>query len=239
MHRPHPAFFHLTDGRRISSTTLRVRCASRWNRFWPTRAFTSRTAAVAVNLDAVRLLSESEFCMMSGAKVPVPKGRAAAQPLAAAQKSFKAPFLPTGIPTKPAFHGKEEMRCQRHWFSPEAAQREASGRRMARRARLDWRPDIITGTSVGCLNSVMFALDAYETARDMWTRIGDENVLKLPAAAIFLIFPPSCRISLRAAGWMSAARADGGACARRGRAARRAIRFGLVTVEQRGLRARG
>ena len=33
---------------------------------------------------------------------------------------------------------------------------------------LDWHPQIITGTSVGSLNGAMFALDLYETARDMW-----------------------------------------------------------------------
>ena len=31
---------------------------------------------------------------------------------------------------------------------------------------LGWRPQIITGTSVGSLNGAMFALDLYETARD-------------------------------------------------------------------------
>ena len=36
---------------------------------------------------------------------------------------------------------------------------------MAALMELDWRPQIITGTSVGSLNGAMFALDLYETAR--------------------------------------------------------------------------
>lgn len=29
-------------------------------------------------------------------------------------------------------------------------------------AELGWKPDIITGTSVGCLNGALFVLDGYE-----------------------------------------------------------------------------
>ena len=46
---------------------------------------------------------------------------------------------------------------------------------------LGWRPDIITGTSVGSLNGAMFALDLYEVARDMWLSIDDDDVMTLPA----------------------------------------------------------
>ena len=45
---------------------------------------------------------------------------------------------------------------------------------------LDWHPQIITGTSVGSLNGAMFALDLYETARDMWTSIRSQDVMELP-----------------------------------------------------------
>lgn len=45
---------------------------------------------------------------------------------------------------------------------------------------LDWRPQIITGTSVGSLNGAMFALDLYETARDMWLSIRSQDVMELP-----------------------------------------------------------
>ena len=46
---------------------------------------------------------------------------------------------------------------------------------------LGWRPQIITGTSVGSLNGAMFALDLYETARDMWLTIRSQDVMELPA----------------------------------------------------------
>ena len=42
---------------------------------------------------------------------------------------------------------------------------------------LGWNPQIITGTSVGSLNGAMFALDLYETARDMWTSIRSQDVM--------------------------------------------------------------
>ena len=42
---------------------------------------------------------------------------------------------------------------------------------------LGWRPQIITGTSVGSLNGAMFALDLYETARDMWLTIRSQDVI--------------------------------------------------------------
>ena len=44
---------------------------------------------------------------------------------------------------------------------------------------LGWRPQIITGTSVGSLNGAMFALDLYETARDMWMSIRSQDVMEL------------------------------------------------------------
>ena len=47
-------------------------------------------------------------------------------------------------------------------------------------AELGWQPQIITGTSVGCLNGAMFALDQYETARDMWLTIRSRDVMELP-----------------------------------------------------------
>ena len=45
---------------------------------------------------------------------------------------------------------------------------------------LGWRPDLITGTSVGCLNGAMFVLDLYEVARDMWLTIRSKDVMELP-----------------------------------------------------------
>ncbi len=43
---------------------------------------------------------------------------------------------------------------------------------------LDWRPGVIAGTSVGCLNGALFALDDWELAQEMWQTIGDEQVME-------------------------------------------------------------
>ena len=45
---------------------------------------------------------------------------------------------------------------------------------------LGWRPDIITGTSVGCLNGAMFATGQWATARDMWLTIDTRQVIADP-----------------------------------------------------------
>ncbi|MFI3169484.1 MAG: patatin-like phospholipase family protein [Faecalibacterium sp.] len=45
---------------------------------------------------------------------------------------------------------------------------------------LGWRPDIITGTSIGSLNGAMFVLDAAETARAMWRSIYSKDIMQLP-----------------------------------------------------------
>ena len=46
------------------------------------------------------------------------------------------------------------------------------------RELLAWRPDVITGTSVGCLNGALFALDNWELAQEMWLTIGDDQVME-------------------------------------------------------------
>ena len=45
---------------------------------------------------------------------------------------------------------------------------------------LGWNPGVITGTSVGCLNGALFALDQWELARDMWLTIDDGQVMLRP-----------------------------------------------------------
>lgn len=47
----------------------------------------------------------------------------------------------------------------------------------------NWKPDIITGTSVGCLNGAMFVTDSLETVRDMWLHIDTRNVIQKPPRA--------------------------------------------------------
>jgi NTE family protein len=104
---------------------------------------------------------------------------------------------------------------------------------------LGWNPDIITGTSVGCLNGVMFVLDQYELARDMWLHIGDENVMVLPEGGSLPQLSAFVQDLIRGGGLdvtplehiMEQVLDED-----RVRAA--PIAFGFVTVEQRGLRAR-
>lgn len=45
---------------------------------------------------------------------------------------------------------------------------------------MDWKPGVIAGTSVGCLNGAMFAMDKPDMARSMWLTIGDEQIMKKP-----------------------------------------------------------
>lgn len=105
---------------------------------------------------------------------------------------------------------------------------------------LGWRPRIITGTSVGCLNGAMFAMDLYETARDMWLTIRSRDVMELPEQ-------DADRTALH--GFLREVVREGGLDVSPleeivervlDEDALRAapIRFGLVTVESRGLKAR-
>ena len=105
---------------------------------------------------------------------------------------------------------------------------------------LGWRPGIITGTSVGSLNGAMFALDLYETARDMWLTIRSQDVMELPEQNADLSeLHAFLRDVVRQAG-MDASPLEEIVERVLDEDALRAspIRLGLVTVEQRGLKAR-
>ena len=107
-------------------------------------------------------------------------------------------------------------------------------------AELGWQPQIITGTSVGCLNGAMFALDQYETARDMWLTIRSRDVMELPEENAD---PAGLHTFLRDVvreGGMDVTPLEEIVDRVLDEDALRAapIRFGLVTVERRGLRAR-
>ena len=105
---------------------------------------------------------------------------------------------------------------------------------------LGWRPQIITGTSVGSLNGAMFVLDLYEVARDMWLTIRSKDVMELPEENADLSALHSFLRSVVKAGGMDVSPLE--EIVERvldEDALRRAnIRFGLVTVEQRGLKPR-
>ena len=105
---------------------------------------------------------------------------------------------------------------------------------------LGWRPQIITGTSVGSLNGAMFALDLYETARDMWTSIRSQDVMELPEETRNLTELHQFLRDVVRAGGMDVTPLEEIVERVLDEDALRAspIRFGLVTVEKRGLKPR-
>ena len=105
---------------------------------------------------------------------------------------------------------------------------------------LGWNPQIITGTSVGSLNGAMFALDLYETARDMWTSIRSQDVMELPEETRNLTGLHQFLRDVVRAGGMDVTPLEEIVERVLDEDALRAspIRFGLVTVEKRGLKPR-
>ena len=105
---------------------------------------------------------------------------------------------------------------------------------------LGWSPQIITGTSVGSLNGAMFALDLYETARDMWTSIRSQDVMELPEETRNLTELHQFLRDVVRAGGMDVTPLEEIVERVLDEDALRAspIRFGLVTVEKRGLKPR-
>ena len=105
---------------------------------------------------------------------------------------------------------------------------------------LGWNPQIITGTSVGSLNGAMFALDLYETARDMWTSIRIQDVMELPEETRNLTELHQFLRDVVRAGGMDVTPLEEIVERVLDEDALRAspIRFGLVTVEKRGLKPR-
>ena len=105
---------------------------------------------------------------------------------------------------------------------------------------LDWHPQIITGTSVGGLNGAMFVLDLYETARDMWLTIRSRDVMELPEEDADLSALHQFLRSVVKAGGMDVTPLEEIVERVLDEDALRAspIRFGLVTVEKRGLKPR-
>ena len=105
---------------------------------------------------------------------------------------------------------------------------------------LAWHPQIITGTSVGGLNGAMFVLDLYETARDMWLTIRSRDVMELPEEnADFSALHQFLRRVVKEGGMDVTPLEEIVERVLDEDALRAApIRFGIVTVEQRGLRPR-
>ena len=105
---------------------------------------------------------------------------------------------------------------------------------------LDWHPQIITGTSVGSLNGAMFVLDQYETARDMWLAIRSKDVMELPEQNADLSELHAFLRDVVRQGGMDVSPLEEIVERVLDEDALRAspIRFGLVTVEKRGLKPR-
>ena len=105
---------------------------------------------------------------------------------------------------------------------------------------LGWNPQLITGTSVGSLNGAMFALDLYETARDMWASIRSQDVMELPEETRNLTELHQFLRDVVRAGGMDVTPLEEIVERVLDEDALRAspIRFGLVTVEKRGLKPR-
>ena len=105
---------------------------------------------------------------------------------------------------------------------------------------LGWNPQIITGTSVGSLNGAMFALDLYETAWDMWTSIRSQDVMELPEETRNLTELHQFLRDVVREGGMDVTPLEEIVERVLDEDALRAspIRFGLVTVEKRGLKPR-
>ena len=107
-------------------------------------------------------------------------------------------------------------------------------------AEIGWHPQIITGTSVGSLNGAMFALDLYETARAMWTTIRSQDVMELPEETKNLNELHQFLRDVVREGGMDVTPLEEIVERVLDEDALRAspIRFGLVTVEKRGLKPR-
>ena len=104
---------------------------------------------------------------------------------------------------------------------------------------MGWTPGVIAGTSVGCLNGAMFALGLSDVARDMWLTINSHDVMALPGDRAA---DPS-GVMLRQfveQGGLDVTPLEGIVARILDEDALRAspVRFGLVTVELRGLKPR-
>ncbi len=103
---------------------------------------------------------------------------------------------------------------------------------------LGWSAGVVTGTSVGCLNGAMYLLGFYETARAMWLTIHSGDIMELPAPGAGLGEWGETVRQFVAEGGLDVSPLEGIVDRVLDEEAMRAspVRFGLVTVERRGLR---
>ena len=105
---------------------------------------------------------------------------------------------------------------------------------------LGWRAGIVTGTSVGCLNGALYVLGQYEMARDMWLSIRSGDVMTLPAPGSGLGGLGEAVRQFVAEGGLDVSPLEQIVSLVLDEKELRAspIRFGLVTVEKKGLKPR-
>ena len=105
---------------------------------------------------------------------------------------------------------------------------------------LGWRAGVVTGTSVGCLNGALYVLGQYEMARDMWLSIRSGDVMTLPAPGSGLGGLGEAVRQFMAEGGLDVSPLEQIVNLVLDEQALRAspIRFGLVTVEKKGLKPR-
>ena len=105
---------------------------------------------------------------------------------------------------------------------------------------MGWTAGVVTGTSVGCLNGAIYVLGQYETARDMWLSIRSGDIMELPAPGSGLEGLGELVRQLVTEGGLDVSPLESIVRLVLDEDALRAspIRFGLVTVEKRGLRPR-
>ena len=105
---------------------------------------------------------------------------------------------------------------------------------------LGWRAGVVTGTSVGCLNGALYVLGQYEMARDMWLSIRSSDVMALPAPGSGLGALGEAVRQFVAEGGLDVSPLEQIVSRVLDEQELRAssIRFGLVTVEKKGLKPR-
>lgn len=102
---------------------------------------------------------------------------------------------------------------------------------------LDWTPGVITGTSVGCLNGALFALDQWELAQNMWLTVDDRQIMLRPETGTGTEWTSFLQNVIQNGG-MDVSPLEETVCRAVDEPALRAapVRYGLVTVNKRTLR---
>ncbi len=103
---------------------------------------------------------------------------------------------------------------------------------------LDWQPEIITGTSIGSLNGALLAQGGYEQARNMWLTVNQDDILTLPQENSLTEISSFIHDTIQSGGmdvtpleWIVTNLLD------EEKLRNGSIKFGLVTVEKKTLKA--